>query len=550
MAGFLGNQPSAVPLTSADIADGTITNDDLAGSITDAKISALSASKLTGSIADARVPSSAVTQHVTATDLAPVRSDILKLAIHSGIDGNRAAFNLDDSFIDTFEDETGITTETNVDRDATGEYVNSIFLGTSVYVTGDRRSTITATSAGSINPSDGAASLLLDGDFTSSGDTTFYGNSVDSTRYVRFQFDSTKVIDEAKFYQVAANSYGVWKWQGSDDASTWTDIGASFTLGGVVTQTITTLSANTTSYLYYQILGVSGTMSATNFVREFEFKTKALTTSATGTLISDPQTASTSRTSASGVIIYEDADGTNTLGTDLKIYFSCNNSAWTEASSYGTATTYSGTKKLVKLGSTTVTAGTQVAMKAEWANQATESAASQLLIAQNVGTAIGNMTTNGGLAASFNGNKNQAYAQNSVCQNGNGPAFIGKDWGSGNTKTISGIKIWGSNETGYSGVGAAINFYLYGSNSAPTGTADGTLISTLATNLADVNGTNALEYLTGIDVTTAYRYHWFTITTPSSVTAQVIMCEIEFYALGTDAVAGKEVRLHGWAVNY
>ena len=56
MAGFLGNQPPKVPLTSADIADGTITNDDLAGSITDAKISALSASKLTGTIADARFP--------------------------------------------------------------------------------------------------------------------------------------------------------------------------------------------------------------------------------------------------------------------------------------------------------------------------------------------------------------------------------------------------------------------------------------------------------------------------------------------------------------
>jgi hypothetical protein len=46
--GYIGQTPSAVPLTSADIADGTITNDDLAGSITDAKISALAASKLTG----------------------------------------------------------------------------------------------------------------------------------------------------------------------------------------------------------------------------------------------------------------------------------------------------------------------------------------------------------------------------------------------------------------------------------------------------------------------------------------------------------------------
>ena len=92
--------------------------------------------------------------------------------------------------------------------------------------------------------------------------------------------------------------------------------------------------------------------------------------SATGTLISDPQTASSSRTSCSGVIIYEDAAGTNTLGTDLEVSFTANDGTnWTEAASYGTATTYSGTKKMVKLGATTVTAGTQVAMKAVWANQ-------------------------------------------------------------------------------------------------------------------------------------------------------------------------------------
>ena len=96
---------------------------------------------------------------------------------------------------------------------------------------------------------------------------------------------------------------------------------------------------------------------------------RSLSVNSTGTLISDPQTASTSRTSASGVIIYEDQAGTNTLGTDLKIYFSCDNSTWTEAASYGTATTYSGTKKLVKLGATNCTAGTAIAMKAEWANQ-------------------------------------------------------------------------------------------------------------------------------------------------------------------------------------
>ena len=54
----------------------------------------------------------------------------------------------------------------------------------------------------------------------------------------------------------------------------------------------------------------------------------------------------------------------------MKIYFTANNGTnWTEAASYTSATTYSGSKKLVKLGATTVTAGTAIAMKAVWANQ-------------------------------------------------------------------------------------------------------------------------------------------------------------------------------------
>ena len=68
--------------------------------------------------------------------------------------------------------------------------------------------------------------------------------------------------------------------------------------------------------------------------------------------------------------MYENESGTATLGTDLKIYFTANNGTnWTEAASYGTATTYSGGKKLVKLGASTVTAGTAIAMKAVCANQ-------------------------------------------------------------------------------------------------------------------------------------------------------------------------------------
>ena len=97
--------------------------------VTSNVINDVDASKLTGSIADARVPASAVTQHSATSTL---RSDILKLALHQAVDGNRVAYNLENSFIDGFEDDTGITTETTVDRDADGEYVSSIYTSTTV----------------------------------------------------------------------------------------------------------------------------------------------------------------------------------------------------------------------------------------------------------------------------------------------------------------------------------------------------------------------------------------------------------------------------------
>lgn len=101
-----------------------------------------------------------------------------------------------------------------------------------------------------------------------------------------------------------------------------------------------------------------------------------ITDNATGTLITTAQTVGSAKTSCSGVLMYKDAVGTNTLGTDLKIYFSADNgSNFTEAASYTalTPTFNSSGVKMVKLGATTVTSGTQVKVKAVFANQANAS---------------------------------------------------------------------------------------------------------------------------------------------------------------------------------
>jgi hypothetical protein len=119
----------------------------------------------------------------------------------------------------------------------------------------------------------GTASLLVDGSTTGTG-VFITGVALNGTQTIIFDFLSghSAVIDEAKFYQSTTAAQGTWKWQGSNDGSSWTDIGSSFAFGGVLTQTITALSGNTTAYRYYRMVSVSGTSNGVPWSFEFEFK--------------------------------------------------------------------------------------------------------------------------------------------------------------------------------------------------------------------------------------------------------------------------------------
>ena len=104
-----------------------------------------------------------------------------------------------------------------------------------------------------------------------------------------------------------------------------------------------------------------------------------VTTSATGTVVGAANTASSSRTKVSGTFLYKNASGTATIGTDLKIYFTCNGGTnWTEAASYTVGSDFSTGIKTIYLGETTCTAGTDVRYKAVWANQASGSKVTEL----------------------------------------------------------------------------------------------------------------------------------------------------------------------------
>jgi hypothetical protein len=134
--------------------------------------------------------------------------------------------------------------------------------------TGDRRVvpiviTTTATTTRDIK-------LLIDG--TNNGGIFYFGSQAASGLEILFLFPDSVIIDEAKWYQQNTANHGSWKWQGSNNGSDWSDIGSAFTLAGEATQTQTQLSGNTTAYLYYRLLGVSGNISNSPYIYEIEFK--------------------------------------------------------------------------------------------------------------------------------------------------------------------------------------------------------------------------------------------------------------------------------------
>ncbi|HGJ66343.1 TPA: hypothetical protein ENS27_13345 [bacterium] len=125
----------------------------------------------------------------------------------------------------------------------------------------------------------GNVTTIIDGSYNN--DLYFIRPVAVANKYVAFDFgvDANKVIDEVKIYLSSANSQGIWKIQGSNDLSSWVDIGDSFELGTSTTQTISLV--NTTGYRGYRLIGVSGNTNATlTYIREIEFKIDdAVTTS-------------------------------------------------------------------------------------------------------------------------------------------------------------------------------------------------------------------------------------------------------------------------------
>ena len=161
-----------------------------------------------------------------------------------------------------------------------------------------------------------------------------------------------------------------------------------------ITVNATTIAAVRASTNYVSNIGSPGTKAdkivlgfgeAGGGTRYFKIEvanTGVPSTSATGTLISTSQTASSARTKVSGVFLYKNNAGTATLGTDLKLYVTCNGGTnWTEVTSSDMTTSssnFSTGVKTVYFAEKTCTSGTSIKYKVEWANQADGSKETQL----------------------------------------------------------------------------------------------------------------------------------------------------------------------------
>ena len=146
-------------------------------------------------------------------------------------------------------------------------------------------------------------------------------------------------------------------------------------------------------------------------------------------------------------------------------------------------------------------------------------------ISRTAGTEIGDLTNGGGLAAAFDGNYSQINSAGAHKSGSPADGYIGKDWGSGVSKTITGFYIKGSSDDGIIVPSNTTTIKLYGSASAPSNGTNGTLLAT--TTVTDATNVEVLLF-SGITTTTAYRYHWLYLDS-SYGNADIGVTEIEFY---------------------
>lgn len=134
---------------------------------------------------------------------------------------------------------------------------------------GNRTSLITVTNTNLVGF--GSLSGLVDGSLANN--YFFNSASNDGSNWLRFDFGSgnSYVVDEFMWKQQNLTVHGVFRLEGSNDASSWTQIGSDFNLTGGL---IKPGGANNVAYRYYRLRGISGSRNSGPYLYEIQFRGK------------------------------------------------------------------------------------------------------------------------------------------------------------------------------------------------------------------------------------------------------------------------------------
>ena len=385
-----------------------------------AEIPNISASKITsgtmdaarigsGTFADARIASSNVSQHATSFDDNKIVNDLSTIALRQATNENAIAYNTNSSFVDVFQDSSGIASFTASIRDA-NEYISTV--SGSQYV----RQNITAlTSSGGNIGGDLNITKTRDAVEGSTTDVNSYNAFAYTTnssvsgyviadlgasysisqliigknrghgdaRSIKMRYHATQTDPQANGTDINFTNATstIYSYKGSSASSSnlsnfsssgtadWTDIGTN--ADGVVCK-VNGFTPFTARYISYKF-GSADFHDANAGWSEFDIYKNTISANATGNFISNTITAPSSVSSMGAIITYQDQTGTNALNTDIVLQLSADG-----GSNYSTATLtalpdFSTGIKMAKVNDLAVTAGTQLKYKLSFANQASGS---------------------------------------------------------------------------------------------------------------------------------------------------------------------------------
>ena len=269
---------------------------------------------------------------------------------------------------------------TNVVRNS-GEYMttNAQTIADQGYLTGDQTSNFTVTTNGTWETTLG--NYLIDGTTVYQSANVTLQNSVSQSAgtYVRFDRGSgnSTIFTGIKFIRQnasAQNGGSTWQWRASDDLSGYTTLLDNQQWGG--TNPTEYSWTNSTAYRYLEFYNPNS-FTSNNSAYEYEWQVRYGTASGTfnasGSFEGVAITAPASTSSMGAVITYQDQAGTASLNTDIVLKLSADN-----GSNYATATLtalpdFATGIKMAKVNDLSVTAGTQLKYKIEFANQASGS---------------------------------------------------------------------------------------------------------------------------------------------------------------------------------